>query len=104
MARAAGRPTASTSASAEPITRTCVVARVTAVYSVSRVPSGDPAAGSSTVIRANWLPWLRCTVIACSGRTAPSRTSGTRIGSPPRPNAATSPPAPSSTTTPVSPL
>ena len=31
VARAAGRSTASTSASADPITRTCVVARVTAV-------------------------------------------------------------------------
>ena len=42
--------------------------------------------------RANWLPWLRCTVIACSDRTAPSRTSGTGIGAPPRPKTATSPP------------
>ena len=100
LARLTGRATAARTAASDPTTRTNSRARVTAVYSSSRVSSGDSAGGSTTVTRANWLPCPRCTVIACTVATSASRegASGSRDGK------ATRGPSGVATTTPVSPL
>jgi len=90
-------------APSDPNTCTRRVARVTAVYSSSRVSSGDSGGGSTNDTTSNWLPWARCTVMACVVWTASSRTGEMSSGELPRPKAARTPP-PTATTTPVSPL
>ncbi len=82
-ARWTGRAAAARTSAADPNTCSDDSALVTAVYSISRVPRGDPTGGSRTVTESNCDPWLRWTVIAYIVTTSPNRPSGTRFGSPP---------------------
>ena len=73
LALTARRSIAERNAAVVPITRTNSRALVSAVYSNSRVSSGESSSGRTKVTRSNWLPWLRCTVIACTVCTSASR-------------------------------
>lgn len=59
LARRTRRPTAARTAASVPTIRTCVRARVMAVYNNSRVRSDDSSPGRITETTSYWLPWLR---------------------------------------------
>ena len=63
----------------------CSVARVTAVYSSSRVSNGESGGGTMNDTQSNWLSCARCTVMACTVWTASKRTGANSVGWPPPP-------------------